>query len=191
MKKLTFVLACLAGIFLAVRQKQDPPSGEEKSKAPGGQKGEVAQGQRKPPTYRPVKNESRWFLGRDPKASGELEIGNGNDHAALVKLISLFVNRKACACVILPKSSLKIGHIPDGRYRVEFALGDEIIAGTEKFWEPIDYRKMVEPLVFSTTVEVAGNRIITKSPALRITVHGVEGGNARCVSILSADFDRY
>lgn len=179
MRKSAFIVACLIGIFLAIREKQNPPP-----PAPEGPR-------QKPKTYRPVKNECQWLFARDAKARGQLEIGNGNDHAVLVKLISQFVNRKACSCVILPKSSLMIEHVPDGHYQLQFEMGDEIITGTEKFWQPIAQRRMSKTLDFMTTREVSGGNIITKTPVLRLTVHAVEGGNAEFVSIPPADFDRY
>ena len=118
-------------------------------------------------------------------------IGNGNDQTALVKLISRLVNAKACVSVILPKSSVTISRVPDGHYELEFALGDEIMTGTETFWQPMAHRKFAKPLEFSTSQQYVDGRIITKTPHLTVTLHSVKDGNASMVSIPPSEFDRY
>jgi hypothetical protein len=159
----------VVGAYLIFRGPQREREGTAGKATPPG---------KKPKTYRPVKSEVRFYLTADPAASGEIEIGNGNDQPALVKIISLFINRKACMAVILPKSSFKISRVPAGKYDLEYALGDEIITGTDRFWQPTALGKFAEPL------EVHGYQRIS------VTLHAVKDGNAKIVTIPESQFDR-
>ncbi len=157
----------------------------------------------KPKTYVPIRNEVRWFrqegagkpsplkmnvvLDKDAKSS--LRVGNGNDQPSLGKLINEFTNQKVCEFVVLPRSELTLEHVPDGRYRLIFALGDEIIYNANTFWKPSLVSKFRDAFDFKTTVTTYTR--VTEWTDQSITFHKVKGGSAKTDSMDEKEFANY
>ena len=175
----------------------------EKSAAQGNPKAKAKLFEIAKNTYTPVRNEMQWFergvdgkiralrigVYPDKEAMSNLTVGNGNEKAALGKLIDILTDSKVCEFVVLPKSSIKLEHIPDGRYRFVFSIGDEIVRGTSQMWNPASVEQFEEPIVFQTTTTIYTR--VKEWPSQTITLHGVAGGNVRTKPLGQAEFAKY
>ena len=157
--------------------------------------------QPKPKTYIPVRNDCAWFAvsengqqwklaqGRflDKDALCVLKVGNGTEHAAIGKVIDMFTDRKVCEFVVLSKTSITLEHVPEGKYSLIYVLGDEIVKGTNRFWEPLEYTRIEAPFEFKTRQLIQE----VEYSVLSITLHGVRGGKAKAEAIEGKEFGKY
>jgi hypothetical protein len=188
MKKLVFLIA-LVLVVLAIRDKYSSPRDRSRSHSNSSGWGV------KPKTYRVTQNDVRWFGGGGGK--GELTVTNNRDYAAYIKLLSHPARQKVCAGLILAKESYTIPGVPDGTYFLEYALGDEIVTGTEKLWDPVECVRFTEPVVFATQKVVAsepfGKRSVKTTTSVQHTILTVTllpvGGNTKGVPISAEVFD--
>lgn len=119
--------------------------------------------------------------------AGELSISNGTSRNAICKLVNLYLDRKICSFLVLANERWQIRGIPDGKYRVLFALGTSVIRGHDRFADTQAFTAFDDPFTFTT--EHTGDRTIYTIH--KITLDKVIGGTARSGPIPANEFDRY
>jgi hypothetical protein len=118
---------------------------------------------------------------------GSLKVSNGTNRDAYVKLIEPNFQQLVAAFFVKSNSSYTLNPIPDGTYRVLFALGKNWNPGTQSFAQSKSFAKFDKPLSFTTTQ--LGNGIQYK--VFQITLHPVVGGKARTSGVNEQEFKRY
>jgi hypothetical protein len=118
---------------------------------------------------------------------GTLKVSNGTNRDAYVKLIEPKFQQLVSAFFVKSNSSYTLNPVPDGTYRVIFALGKSWNPTTQSFAQSKSFAKFDKPLNF-TTVQL-GNEIQYK--VFQITLHPVVGGKARTSGVNEQEFKRY
>jgi hypothetical protein len=118
---------------------------------------------------------------------GTLKVSNGTNRDAYVKLIEPNFQQLVSAFFVKSNSSYTLNPVPDGTYRVIFALGKSWNPKTQAFAQSKSFAKFDKPLNF-TTVQL-GNEIQYK--VFQITLHPVVGGKARTSGVNEQEFKRY
>ncbi|MBS0657212.1 MAG: hypothetical protein JSR82_03070 [Verrucomicrobia bacterium] len=95
--------------------------------------------------------------------------------------------QKICSFLTLANSSETIDGLPEGTFRIIFAYGDAIEAGTDRFAAPSGFSAFKDTFTFSTTSR--GQFVYTKTYS--ITLHAVAGGTAKTGSISAEEYNRY
>jgi hypothetical protein len=118
---------------------------------------------------------------------GSLEVSNGTNRDAHVKFVEPLSRKLVAAFHVKSNSTFTVNQIPDGTYRVIFALGKNWNPKTQSFTQSKSFAKFDKPLNY-TTMQL-GNRI--RYRAFRITLHPVPSGKARTSSVNEQEFKRY
>jgi hypothetical protein len=119
---------------------------------------------------------------------GRLTIKNGTGKNAIVKLIEATTDSKACSLIVFANTQEKLTGVPDGRYRMLYALGTELIKGSDRFrTRAQSTSEFEEVFAFSSVPAAQGVRYSD----ITVTLHTVHGGRAKTEVIQERDFDRY
>jgi hypothetical protein len=118
---------------------------------------------------------------------GSLEVSNGTNRDAYVKLVEPLSHTLVTAFHVKSNSTFTVNQIPDGTYRVIFALGKNWNPKTQSFTQSKSFAKFDKPLNF-TTMQLS-DRIQYR--VFRITLHPVAGGKARTSGVNEQEFKRY
>jgi len=133
----------------------------------------------------------------DPPSSGDelqrdgfkqdghrITIENGGSGNALVKVRDDTGKRVATLYVARSRTGV-ISNLPDGRYRILFAVGDQLDASCAAFAGDFQAQQFPDIETFETVRE--GDQIMTSD--LKLTLHSVVGGNVRPRGVSEASFD--
>lgn len=113
-----------------------------------------------------------------------ITIENGGSGNALVKVRN--VAGKLIATLYVGRAQQgSISNLPDGRYRISFAVGDQLDASCAAFAG--DFRAQQFPGFETFETRIEGNQIISSD--LRLTLHSVTGGNVRPEGLSDDAFD--
>jgi hypothetical protein len=118
---------------------------------------------------------------------GSLEVSNGTNRNAYVKLVEPRSGILVGALYVKANSASTLDQIPDGTYQVLFVLGEGWNPNTQSFTKNKSFAKFDQPLNF-TTMQL-GNRIEYR--VFQITLHPVAGGKARTSGVNEQEFNRY
>jgi hypothetical protein len=118
---------------------------------------------------------------------GALTVSNGTNRDAFVKLIEPNSGILLAGFFVKSNSSYTLEQIPDGTYRVLFALGQGWNPNTQVFTKNKQFAKFDKPLAYTTTQ--LSNSIQYK--VFKITLHPVVGGQARTSGVSEQEFNRY
>jgi hypothetical protein len=118
---------------------------------------------------------------------GALTVSNGTNRDAFVKLIEPNSGILLAGFFVKSNSSYTLEQIPDGTYRVLFALGQGWNPNTQVFTKNKQFAKFNKPLAYTTTQ--LSNSIQYK--VFKITLHPVVGGQARTSGVSEQEFNRY
>lgn len=113
-----------------------------------------------------------------------ITIENGGSGNALVKVRNDSGKRIATLYVSRAQQG-SISNLPDGRYRISFAVGDQLDASCAAFAG--DFRAQQFPGVETFETRIEGDQIISSD--LRLTLHSVTGGNVRPQGLSDDAFD--
>jgi hypothetical protein len=125
---------------------------------------------------------------------GWLQITNGTDHDAIVKLVAQADATKAVspgsavlhrAVYVSAHSSVKLERISPGQYRVLFCTGSGWDGGRNSFRTEYATRLFRRALLFSEQLTPEGARYTTYT----LTLHGVPGGTAVADAFSKRTFD--
>lgn len=116
---------------------------------------------------------------------GTLKVSNGTNRDAYVKLIT--GQQLASAFFVKSNSSYTLNPIPDGTYRVIFALGKNWNPKTQSFAQSKSFAKFDKPLNF-TTMQLSNG---IQYRVFQITLHPVLGGKATTSGVNEQEFKRY
>lgn len=129
---------------------------------------------------------SHYFTG-----SGELEINNGTDYDAVVKLIKTSIDKSIYTAYIKAKNSHTINKIPDGRYTLLFMHGKDWDGINQTFLVDKSYSKFRDDFDFITREVNRYDGIYEEYTIYEITLHPVFGGTAQTSDISENEFDKY
>lgn len=118
---------------------------------------------------------------------GTLKVSNGTNRDAYVKLIDPLSQTLAAEFFVKSNSAYTLEGIPDGTYKVIFALGRGWNARTRSFARSKSFAKFDKSLKY-TTLQLS-DRIQYR--AFEITLNPVRGGNARTSRVNEREFSRY
>ncbi len=136
------------------------------------------------------------FCGDPPKNGDELQrngfkedghritVENGGSGNALVKVRN-DAGRRVATLYVERAQQGSISNLPDGRYRISFAIGDQLDASCAAFAGDFHAQQFPGSETFETRVE--GDQIISSD--LRLTLHSVAGGNVRPQGLSDAAFE--
>ncbi|WP_404790396.1 hypothetical protein [Altericista sp. CCNU0014] len=149
--------------------------------------------QPKPLPNPPIITASNRSLPSDPvfvsqaMGGGSLEVSNGTNRDAYVKLIEPLSRTLVTAFHVKSNSTLTVNQIPDGTYRVIFALGKNWNPKTQSFTQSKSFAKYDKSLNY-TTMQFSDQ---IQYKAFRITLHPVTGGQARTSGVNEQEFKSY
>lgn len=194
-------------IGIAVNQQKEPPPQKREAEItepqeslgltePQGQFQLVPRPTPKPPPEPPPVE--RWRPasgtllddGRGSDAFGygtQLDVDNGTDADALLKLVEVGSSEKLLAVFVRRQSKCSIKGIPPGTYRLLFALGDGLDAGTNELLDVSSCAEFEAPLEF----EERRTRSGTSSTQVLASLAETVGGNARSTRVDQREFDEY
>jgi hypothetical protein len=107
--------------------------------------------------------------------AGTFTADNGTEKDAVVKLVG-DNNRAVAIFYVRHGASATVGGIPNGRYRIRFAQGDDWDAKRNTFTRNREFTQFDERANFTGAV------------AITVTLHGVFGGNASTSDIDGSEF---
>jgi hypothetical protein len=81
-------------------------------------------------------------------------------------------------------SKVTVGRIPEGQYRVRFALGEEFDSGAERFCGRTSYEQFNQPITYDVRREDDGTTYAVNA----FTLHPVMGGTAKTSGLTEAEF---
>jgi len=122
---------------------------------------------------------------------GRLKIVNGTYLHAIAKLVDTNEDRAVHTLLIRSEHEATIESIPEGRYRLVFALGKGWNQERQRFYEANSFAKFDDPLVFTTTRRQRSDGAYDYYSVLEVTLHPVAGGNARTSHISDEEFFGY
>lgn len=123
--------------------------------------------------------------------NGRLTIANGTDSHAVAKLVDMRQRQSVHTVLIRSRENATIPRIPDGSYRLLFALGKGWDDERQRFYESNRYAEFQRPLAFKTTHRTEGERVYDYYSEMEVTLHRVVGGTARTDDIPEAEFAKY
>ena len=144
-----------------------------------------------PASYVPTEGGILYDAYPDSSTENHLTITNGTNNYALVKLIEVKTGRNALTCGVLPHQDAGVDAIPNGTYRLIFALGDQLLAGQipgkERFASTLSACRFEREIVMRTVNE-GGSIHYT---AFSATLNKVPDGNAKTITMAASEFDKY
>ena len=114
----------------------------------------------------------------DPGSSRRIEVENGGEKDAYVKLVDQR-GEVALAFLVKRERTAALRGVPPGSYEVVFATGSKFSRGCDSFSQRETARKFARRVVYSN-----------RTDGWSLTLHGVSGGGARTNSVSYDDFDR-
>jgi ribosomal protein L37AE/L43A len=148
-----------------------------------------------PATVVPTNNEILFDAFPESTTKGEFTVINGASRHAVAKIIDPQTDTKILSFAICAGKQSKITGIPDGSYRVIFAFGDRLYAGTDRFEKPRGFSKFDRPFTFTTTTTSTDTEDATyyrtRYSSLEVTLTPVVGGNITTSGISQKEFERY
>lgn len=121
-----------------------------------------------------------------PRTEGHvLEIKNGSGGNAIIKVRNAYTGRLLFSFFVQSNSSASYNNIPDGTYRIQYAIGDDLRADCKSFVKISGLGQFPEPDTLSTTL--TPTQVITQR--LSYTLYPVPGGNVRPQAIDPSDFN--
>ncbi|MEI9407652.1 J domain-containing protein [Mesorhizobium salmacidum] len=114
-----------------------------------------------------------------------LEIRNGSGGPAIVKVRDSFSNRTIASFYISDNAAAEYPGIPDGSYRIQYAVGDELRSDCRSFFNTAAVGQF--PNVERLQTERTSTQIITQH--LTYTLYAVASGNVRPQSLSMEAFD--
>ena len=118
---------------------------------------------------------------------GTLKVSNGNNLDAYVKLIEPNSRQLVSEFFVESNSNYTLNSIPDGTYRVIFALGKNWNSQTKSFAKRKSFAKFNKLLDFTTMERSNG----IEYKIFKITLHPVAAGKARTRGVDESEFKRY
>lgn len=114
-----------------------------------------------------------------------LEIRNGSGGPAIVKVRNSFSNKMTASFYVSNNATAEFRGIPDGSYRIQYAVGDMLRADCRSFFNTAAVGQF--PGVEQLQTETTSNQIITQH--LTYTLYVVPSGTVRPQSLSVAAFD--
>jgi len=118
----------------------------------------------------------------------QVVIQNNSGYDAIVKIEDYFSEETYRLVFIRKGYNFTITGIRDGSFMIKFALGSDYSPSQRMFLKSASFTKFDTPRRFDTTVRYEGNRVITSSSKLSVTLAPVVGGNAQTSKISAKEF---
>jgi len=113
---------------------------------------------------------------------GELEITNGTDNDAVIKIINTYTKISIREVYIRSHNQFTIRGIPDGQYNVLFSLGKNWDTPSGKFVTCKSYSKFDESFTYTTTTR--------QYSTYKVTLNSVVGGTATTTDLDENEFEK-
>jgi hypothetical protein len=125
-----------------------------------------------------------------PEAGHVLEIDNGTEGDAIVKLRNASTDTTLASFFVGRGQSASIRQIPDGIYRIQYAFGSALAADCKSFVRMASAGEFPDSETFATRYEqeLAGTRVIRGH--LSYTLYATPGGNVAPDRIDPAEFNK-
>lgn len=119
-----------------------------------------------------------------------ITIENGSNGDAILKVREAISGRLLASLFIARSQSATMEGIPDGRYRIQYGIGETLDVSCKAFSDTSSASQFpdIEDLTTEETTDDAGTQISHQH--LSYTLYPVAGGNVRPESINSADFEQ-
>lgn len=125
------------------------------------------------------------------KGLGKLKITNGCQSHAVVKIVDTIKDKAVHVTFVRANSNHTVSNIPDGSYRLLFAIGrgwDDVDGG---FTERDGASAFDDPLIFSTREQRQVDGVYSTISRFEITLNPIRGGTAHTTKVPKAEFDKY
>lgn len=122
---------------------------------------------------------------------GRLKIVNGTRLHAIAKLVDPKQEKSVHTVLIRSNQQAAVANIPDGAYRLLFALGKGWSQDRQRFYEANSFAEFQRRLVFTTSERQQGDTIYEYHSEMEVTLHPVVEGTAKTTNISEAEFARY
>lgn len=122
---------------------------------------------------------------------GTLEIDNGTDDDAIVKLTNAKIGTSLFTVYVQANSKFTIRSIPDGIYELYFQAGKDWDDKTRKFLYYPSFSKFSDDFQYTTTHTETDDAINTRYATYKITLNPVVGGTAKTITIAESEFEKY
>jgi len=122
---------------------------------------------------------------------GQLEINNGLSWDAVAKLIDTQTDRSIAYFYISAGAVYALPRIPDGNYRLLFAVGEDWDSAKRFFSRPKGVSEFNKKLLFKTRQRYEGDGVYQEYSVMQMTLHPVPQGNARTHKVSVTEFEKY
>jgi hypothetical protein len=122
---------------------------------------------------------------------GKLEINNGLSYDAAAKLVARLNDECVAYFYIAAGAVHSLAGVPDGNYRLLFAVGEDWDSQTELFSRASGVSEFDRPLAFETRQRNEGNFVYQEYSVMQLTLHPVPEGTARTHTISLDEFKKY
>jgi hypothetical protein len=124
------------------------------------------------------------------RGSGELNVSNGSDRDAVVKLLTTNSSPKVYRAVYVRAGcDAKISNIKVGTYKIKFCAGRDWSKERKAFVENPSFFQFDDLVTFEETIERSSDTTQRVYSTYHITLQGVVNGNAHTSAVSKDDFD--
>jgi len=124
------------------------------------------------------------------RGKGHLQVENGLDRDAVVKLVKRGSQRYTVFFYVRSNSTHEITRIPDGEYNLFFCSGTDWDKMKKSFKRDKSFSRFRDSSSWTTTKERRHGGTHWVYSVHRVALHPVRGGTARTDALLEADFSR-
>jgi hypothetical protein len=121
---------------------------------------------------------------------GTLTITNGTSNGAIVKLVSTQLNRSVFTAFVAPNSNYMVRNVPNGTYRLAYAIGRRFNALTDTFDRLYGISVFDKFLTYDTQVVEETDGVRTYYHTFEVTLQPVAGGSARTSPLAAQSFEQ-
>lgn len=118
-----------------------------------------------------------------------IEIRNGASGNAIVKVRNAYTGALLISFFVAQGNTASVVNIPDGNYRIQYALGDELGMDCRSFLKVISARQFPDVDSFETTRTFIGTSVEIGHSELQYTLFSVPHGNVRPQTLDIASFN--
>jgi len=122
---------------------------------------------------------------------GELQIKNGTNLDAIVKLVNMTINKSILTVYIKANSTYTIKNVKDGNYKLFFNLGNDWNSQIKAFNINSSYKVFEDLFDFTTREYEEGDYIRTRYSKFEVTLNPVIGGQAKTDNVNAVEFANY
>lgn len=116
---------------------------------------------------------------------------NGTDSDAVVIMIDAGTDKVLASFYVRTGEDGELPGIPDGTYRVCYALGRDWDSEARTFTRSKRFARYDDALTYATERKDMGGEVYVEYPGYKLTLHKTAFGNATTSDILEEEFRKY